>query len=831
MKNLKRKVWSVLLMVILAISISVCGSSAAKEKKTVDVMFVHDIHSHLQEFSTVEDGKTQILGGFARIKTLIQNQKEKNPDTLLLDAGDFSMGTLIQVVYEEEASELRMLGEIGIDATTLGNHEFDYKAESLANMLKNAVASGDTLPKIVLCNVDWEGMEKNGLTEEQTLLKEAFEVCQAKDYTVVEKNGVKIAIIGVFGLDAYDCVPNCPLDFVDPVKAVKDTVAKIQENENVDMMVCVSHSGTWEDEEKSEDEILAKEVPELDLIVSGHTHTKLEEPIVHGDTYIVSADEYGKNLGNLSMTQNSDGSWKMDSYELILVDESIAVDEETQKKADALMEMADSKYLEKFGYTRDQVLSTNDIDFTTSAQAGEEHTEQNLGSLMADAYTYAVEHSENEDKHPVDVAVVPSGLIRDTYPKGNITTENVFNSFSLGVGEDGIPGYPLISIYLTGEELKTVAEIDASVSDLMTTARLYTDGLYWNFNPNRMILNKITDVYLCDGDEQRVELENDKLYRVVTDFGTSQMLGGVTDLSYGLLSVVPKFADGTPIENYADAIITSNGQELKAWAAIAGYMDSFEDTDGDGIGEVPEKYGTLEGRKVVEDSKNILELIKKPNKFFFLIIGAVLLVLVLVALLFFGVIKLIRFLVRKSTWVNVLGTFTDSYKELKKTKTLVLTAMFIALGIVLGSFSIQITETTKVGISFVATQLTAMMFGPVVGGIMGGTADILKFIIKPTGAFFWGWTFNAILGPVIYGVMLYKKPISFWRIFLSKTVVAIVVNLFFGCLWSSMLYGKAFGVLVLGKLVQQVIQVPIQSVIFYVLVKALKKAKAFENWN
>ena len=275
------------------------------------------------------------------------------------------------------------------------------------------------------------------------------------------------------------------------------------------------------------------------------------------------------------------------------------------------------------------------------------HTELNLGSIIADAYTYAAETFSDDDTHPVDVAVAPAGTIRDTYAKGNITTENVFNSFSLGIGEDGIPGYPLISVYLTGKELKLVAEIDSSISDIMTTARLYTDGLYWNYNPNRMILNKATDVYLCDGNEERVELEDDKLYRVVTDFYSSQMLGGVTDLSYGLLSIIPKFADGTPIENYEDAVIMRGDQELKAWVAIAEYMKSFEDTDGDGIGNVPEKYGTLEGRKVVEDSKNILDLVKNPNRFFFMILGVIVVVVLILVLIILLIRKLVRFIVKK----------------------------------------------------------------------------------------------------------------------------------------------------------------------------------------
>ena len=104
-----------------------------------------------------------------------------------------------------------------------------------------------------------------------------------------------------------------------------------------------------------------------------------------------------------------------------------------------------------------------------------------VGSIIADAYTYAAEQVLGPDT--VAMTVIPSGTIRESYPKGNITTENVYNSFSLGIGADGVPGYPLISVYLTGAELKLVAEIDASISLLMSNARLYSDGLYWNYIP------------------------------------------------------------------------------------------------------------------------------------------------------------------------------------------------------------------------------------------------------------------------------------------------------------------------------------------------------------
>ena len=172
--------------------------------------------------------------------------------------------------------------------------------------------------------------------------------------------------------------------------------------------------------------------------------------------------------------------------------------------------------------------------------------------------------------------------------------------------------------------------------------------------------------------------------------------------------------------------------------------------------------------------------------------------------------------------------FKDSATELKKLKTIVITGLLIAIGIILGQFSIQLTQSTKIGISFIATQLTAMLFGPVVGGIMGGVSDVLKFIIKPTGNFLIGYTINAMLGPMIYGIMLYKKPISFWRILISKAVVAVLINLILGCYWQYLYFGAAIVAILPGKILQQVIQVPVQSLLFYIVVIALKKAKVFQ---
>ena len=645
MKN-KKRILTGLLAAALVVPLFAGGAqtAAAAEAagKTLDVVFTHDTHSHLNSFSTVIDGESTEVGGFARIKTVIDEQKAENPDTLVVDGGDFSMGTLVQTVYEDEAAELRMLGAIGCEVTTFGNHEFDYRSSGLAQMLKSAAESGDVLPELVVCNVDWDAMEAAGLNDGQQQIQSGFEEYGVKDYVVLQKGDVNVAVTGVFGVDALACAPTCELLFRDPVEAVRETVAEIKANEDVDMIVCVSHSGTWEDESKSEDEILAKSVPDLDLIISGHTHTELAEPIVHGDTYIVSTGEYGKKIGKLSMTQKSDGRWEMTDYKLVPILSTITADGATQEKIDGFMEAVDTGYLADFGYTKDEVLATNNVQFSTLHDLEYEHTEHNLGDLMSDAYVYAVENSDDFDGVPVDVAVVPSGTVRDTYTAGNITVEQVFNSFSLGIGPDGVPGYPLISVYLTGKELRTAAEIDASVSDYMTTARLYMSGLHFTYNPNRMILNRVTDVYLTDENGSRVELEDDKLYRVVADLYSGQMLSAVTDMSHGLLSLVPKYADGTPIEDFEDVIVMEGNRELKAWDSIARYMQSFEDTDGDGIANVPSYYSQMHDRKVVDESRSLGDLVKSPNKYGAMIIAVILIVIILVVLLIVLVVKLIK---------------------------------------------------------------------------------------------------------------------------------------------------------------------------------------------
>lgn len=635
-KRVSRLMMFVVIIAMLA-GINYVGVNAKNNKK-VEMLVTHDIHSHLDSFTVMNNGEQEVVGGFARMKKLIDMKRTKNPDTLVLDAGDFSMGTLYQTLFEDYATELTLMGELGFDATTFGNHEFDYGSKALANMLNVAMDSGKSLPALLVCNVDWSQCKGQG-----DLIKKSFEAYGGKEYMIVEKDGVSIAILGVFGIDALDCAPTCELTFTDPVKSVKETVSEIKANEDVDMFVCLSHSGTWEDDDKSEDEILAKEVPELDVIVSGHTHTLFDQPLVVGDTYIISTGEYGQRVGSLSMSQKEDGRWNMDSYEAIKLDDSFAEDKAVATKLKEYGSLIGDSYLNQFGLKKDQVLFNNIYQFEPTLYASEKHEELRLGNFMSDAYIYSVEEL-SDDNIPVDVAVVPAGVIRETLYQGDVTVADIFETFSLGMGPDGVVGYPLLSVYLTGEELKIIAEIDASVSDLMTTARLYMSGLSFTYNPNRVILNKVTQVNLVGKDGKPIEIEDDKLYHVVADLYSGRMLSSVTDISKGILSVVPKDAQGNPIDNLEEHIIYTQGKELKAWYAIAHYANSFEEDI------IPAKYNVTDGRKTVENSKNISDLVKNPNKFGVIIVSVVLLVIFIIILVIETIIKAIIKAIKKARY-------------------------------------------------------------------------------------------------------------------------------------------------------------------------------------
>lgn len=259
------------------------------------------------------------------------------------------------------------------------------------------------------------------------------------------------------------------------------------------------------------------------------------------------------------------------------------------------------------------------MDFKPIDEFGRRQGEDPLGSMLADSMIFGTRYAEGSAYEPVAVSCVPAGIVRGSFTKGKITCADAFNALPIGAGPDGLAGYPLVSAYLTGEELKLVPEIDISISPLMQEAKLYMSGISYKYNANRILMNRAYDIRIESAPGVRTEIEDKKLYRVVGDLYTTQMLGKINSLSHGILSIEPKDRDGKKIENFEDHIVyDSEGREMKAWYALARYIDSFR---GD---EVPEYYGSTDNRKVEETSTSLASVVKSPNKYFFIITGGIL---------------------------------------------------------------------------------------------------------------------------------------------------------------------------------------------------------------
>ena len=616
-----------LMVSLLCMLLCVCVFAQTPDQtQELTVLFTHDLHSHLLPAAT-ETGDGE-YGGYARLMTAIHAEKEKAPDAVLLDGGDFAMGSLFQTAYPTSAIELRMMGAMGYDVTTFGNHEFDYLQSGLKSMMRAALDSGDPLPALVCANYLPPVEGQDGYDPE---LWQVYNDYGVRDYIILERGGVYYVVFGIFGFDADDCAPNSGMVFEDPITVAAETVkAAVADCEaqygQHPVVICLSHSGTSGGQ--GEDYALAQAVEGIDVIISGHTHTKLTEPIQVNGTLIVSADEYGKNLGVLKLTQDGEGVSLVD-YELIPIDETVADDPEIAALTDKYKKTVEDEYLSNYGVTFDQVLVRNPYAFETDDEVSSHQHESPLCNIYSDAYKWAVEKTTGKT---VDVAITAAGVVRGSLPTGDVTVSDTFNAASLGVGTEG----ELIGIYLTGKDLKNAIELDASIQPLMSTAQLFMSGAEYSFNQYRMIFNKVDYAMLRGDDGILREIDDEQLYFVVAGMYMGQMLGSVEETSMGLLSITPRDEAGNPIAvdelvNYV--VRDENGTPLKEWYAIADYLLSMG-------GEMDARYASTDGRKVVYASLNPVKLLRNANVFTYV-------VLLVIAVLIAVVVCVVRLIVRR----------------------------------------------------------------------------------------------------------------------------------------------------------------------------------------
>lgn len=260
---------------------------AERDAKAQQLVILHtnDVHSRLEPFP-MDGSRNQGLGGIAARAQLINDIRAKHEHVLLLDAGDIFQGTPYFNIYKGEP-EIKAMTKMGYDACTMGNHDFDAGLENFATQLNHA-----TFP-VIMCNYDFSGTVMEG---------------KSMPYKVFRKGKLKIGVTGV-GIEMNGLVPDNlsgGTKYLDPVERLNTTADILKKQRDCDMVICLSHLGYQYKENPNRicDTILAKESEGVDLIIGGHTHTFLNEPVVvknkKGDDVLINQVGWaGINLGRL----------------------------------------------------------------------------------------------------------------------------------------------------------------------------------------------------------------------------------------------------------------------------------------------------------------------------------------------------------------------------------------------------------------------------------------------------------------------------------------------------------------------------------------------------
>jgi 5'-nucleotidase len=258
--------------------------SCETKPKHITILHTNDTHSQIEPFDT-NHHKFANKGGVARRASLVQKVRKENPNTLLLDAGDIFQGTPYFNYFGGEI-EFKLMSLLKYDAATMGNHDFDNSIEGFHHQLPNANFD------FVCANYDFKNTILNTLV---------------KPYKIFFKDGIKIGVFGL-GIELQNLVsPELfkETTYLDPIEITKDITRELKENENCDLIICLSHLGYhYKNTQKVSDLKLAAATKDIDLIIGGHTHTFLPKPTlvknVNNETVIVNqVGAYGVNLGRI----------------------------------------------------------------------------------------------------------------------------------------------------------------------------------------------------------------------------------------------------------------------------------------------------------------------------------------------------------------------------------------------------------------------------------------------------------------------------------------------------------------------------------------------------
>ena len=313
----------------------------AKEGKQVfTILHANDMHSNFigvgpsSDYTPLSLNDDATKGGYSRLAALIAQRRqemEKLGPVLVLDGGDWSMGTAIAAATRELGAELQLMARMGYDTTTIGNHEFDLGPDGLGSAIGKAAAAG-MIPTIVASNTDVNANEPRLVALKQLVQEQVI-----RRYIVIERGGLRFGIFGLIGYDAfkYAADPGGAV-FADPIETAKKTTSLLRNQESVNVVIALSHGGVVKGDDgqfKGEDVKLLQAVPGIDIVIGGHTHTALTKPLLVNGRPVVQAGRYGEGLGELTVSL-SGGKVKVESYRLISVEDTIKGDLIVQQEVD-----------------------------------------------------------------------------------------------------------------------------------------------------------------------------------------------------------------------------------------------------------------------------------------------------------------------------------------------------------------------------------------------------------------------------------------------------------------------------------------------------------------
>jgi 5'-nucleotidase len=577
--------------------------AAADGKKTFTILHTNDMHSNFIGMGPASDytpftlNDDQTRGGYARLATMIATRKkarESQGPVLVLDAGDFSMGTAFAAASRQIGGELQLMARMGYDATTFGNHEFDLGPDGLGKAIGVASKAG-RIPAVLSSNTDFAASDPT-LADLQQLSKAGL----IRRYLVIERGGIRFGLFGVLGKEAQIYTSGGAVRFPDPVESAREVVKTLRETEKVDVVIALSHGGVEKDKDgrysTGEDVGLAEAVPGIDVVIGGHSHTILQEPIiVNGRTPVVQTGKEGANVGELVITVDG-AKLTVDSYRLHSIDDSVAGDRAITGEIDKLKKGVSAAVFASRGYSVDQPLAVTPQDLSNT------FTDMTAGTILANIVTDSFRQATQ-----ADIGFTVNGMMRAPILRGKtgvVTVYDVFAVAPLGAGVvDTTAGSALVTGYFTGRELKNILEF--FVLDNPAHPGEYfprASGMRFRYDPSRPKLDVVTAIELGDLDRGYREIDisgkDDRLYSLTCSLYVGVILVAIPKYTKGKLALVAKNKSGQPLASKVEALdaprensgyllappgkvdhssvataaVSGAPREIKEWQAIMDYL-------------------------------------------------------------------------------------------------------------------------------------------------------------------------------------------------------------------------------------------------------------------